>query len=195
MLRLAFVGMMAGLLAGSAWAAEGGAAVAPGSSVQPGPGGVQAAWSYAKNDRIMKCLTLTDEQVAKIDALFKDLQTGRQELYKGVDKKMGKEAYAAIQEKMQALQTAFDAKVLDVLTAEQKVKYEAALKIMAESQKAIQELLVKFNAGDKTADDRKALSEAMKKINSDRDEALVKLLGEAYKSVREGVTSGMNVKP
>jgi Spy/CpxP family protein refolding chaperone len=200
-MRLVCAVAMAGLLAGSAWAADnGGAPRKDPNAAGPGQGNAAGNWSYAKNDRILKCLALTDEQIAKIDVLFSDMQTAQRDLWKGAQGQTGiangqapnsrasisKEDMAAIQEKSKALQTAFKTKLMDVLTADQKAKYEAADKIISDSQKAMQDLFAKFNAGAKTAEDRKAMQDEMAKITKDRQDALSKLLGDAYKSEEQG---------
>lgn len=199
MLKFVFSVVMAGLLAGVALAGDDAKKPDPAAD-RIAPGGInQGAYSYAKHDRIMTCLKLTDEQITKIDALYKDMITAQQEVYKGLRNGNGaqgsgaagspdanKEAQKAMQEKIEAIRKAFETKVADVLTAEQKAKYEGALKIMADSQKAMQELSSKTNFVKMTADERKAYSEAAQKIGKEREEALSKLLGEAFKTERYG---------
>lgn len=190
MRKLLCAAVAAGLLAGSAWAADANRAANPGDG--PLAGGVQGNWSYAKNDRILKYLGLTQEQADKIDALFKDKQAAVQELYKGLHQNaagangssrqsLDPSAMKDLQDKAKALEEAFKTKVLDLLTADQKAKFEAAEKAYADLQKAMGEA---YNQTKTLApqERQKAVREAHQKALADLQEALTKVFGDAYKA-------------
>jgi Spy/CpxP family protein refolding chaperone len=160
MLRFVFAALIAGVLAGSALAAD------PNNG---GQGGGAQAYSYAKNHQFLKYLGLTPEQSDKIDALFKDKGAAQQALYKdrpqSKDKDELQKYYKGVQEKVQALEAEFKVKVADVLTADQKAKYLAAEKAMDDFQKALRDANIK--------------------ATNEREDALVKILGDAYKEQAE----------
>ncbi|HOX08014.1 MAG TPA: hypothetical protein PK280_16570 [Planctomycetota bacterium] len=162
MLRFVCAAVIAGVLAaGSAMAADA-------NNGRQGDG-QRGTFSYAKNHHILKFLGLTQEQNDKIDALFKDKQTAQQALYKdrpqGKDQEEMKKFYMGIQEKVKAMEAEFNTKVADVLTADQKAKFLAADKAFADFQKAV--------------------NEAQIKATNEREDALLKILGDSYKEQAE----------
>ena len=196
MRKLLCAAVVAGLLAGTALAADpnnggqvGGGLVAPG-----GGQGNQGTWSYAKNDRILKYLGLTQEQCDKIDALAKDKQAAVQELYKGArqnaagpngapaDPAAMKKTYAEIAEKAKALEEAFRTKVLDLLTADQKTKFEAAEKAWAEYQKTLATTYGTLGKDLSPQERQKAVREAQEKALAALKDELAKIFGAAFKA-------------
>jgi Spy/CpxP family protein refolding chaperone len=160
MLRFVCAMLMAGVLAGTALAAD------PNNGRQ---GDGANSNSYAKNSQILKFLGLTQEQSDKIDALWKDKNTAQQALWKdrpqSKDKDEMQKFYTGVQEKVKALEVEFRAKLIDVLTADQKAKFLAAEKAMEDYQKALREANIK------------AVNE--------REDALLKILGDGYKEQAE----------
>ena len=202
MRKLLCAAVAAGLLAGSAWAGDANRAANPGDG--PLAGGVQGTWSYAKNDRILKYLGLTQEQADKIDALFKDKQAAVQELYKGLPRQNAAGANGSsradpsamkdLQDKAKALEEAFKTKVLDLLTADQKAKFEAAEKAYADLQKAMSEI---YNQTKTLApqERQKAVREAHQKALAELQEALTKVFGDAYKADLQKNPQGSSTAP
>jgi hypothetical protein len=189
------VAVVAGVLAGTALAADpnngGGQGFAP--AKVGGADNPQGNWSYAKNDRILKYLGLTQEQCDKIDALWKDKNAAVQELYKGmkqnaggangapVDKEAMKKAYAEIAEKVKALEDAFKTKMMDVLTADQKAKYEAADKAFAAYQKTLQDAYAASK--DLAPQERqKSIRDTQEKALTTLKAELAKIFGDAFKA-------------
>ncbi len=152
--------VLAGMLATTALAADGA------NNGGQGPDGTRVAWTYATGHHILKNLGLTAEQTEKINALFKDKGAAQQAMYKnrpkGQDKEELKKFYAEVQQKARALEEEFNVKVMDLLTADQKAKYQAAEKAQEE-----------YN---------KAMLEANVKATCDREDALLKIYGDSYKA-------------
>jgi len=197
MLRFVCATVVAGVLAGTALAADpnnGNAPVPGGGLVAPGGGGVQGnpgAWSYAKNDRILKYLGLTQEQCDKIDALWKDKNAAVQELYKGLRQNapapgtrqsIDPAAMKDLQEKAKALEDAFKVKLLDVLTADQKAKYEPADKAWAEYQKTLASTYGTLDKSLTPQERQKAVRDAQEKALATLKVELAKVFGDAFKA-------------
>jgi len=192
MLKFVCAAVAAGVLAGTALAADpnNGGQAGPGL-VAPGAGGVQGAWSYAKNDRILKYLVLTQEQCDKIDVLWKDKNAAVQELYKGMRQNapapgtrqsIDPAAMKDIQEKVKALEDAFKVKLLDVLTADQKAKYEPADKAWTEYQKTLTTAYSSLDKSLTPQERQKAVREAQEKALATLKVELAKIFGAAFKA-------------
>jgi Spy/CpxP family protein refolding chaperone len=213
MLKFVCAAVAAGVLAGTALAADpnnGGGQAGPGL-VAPGAGGVPGnpgAWSYAKNDRILKYLGLTQEQCDKIDALWKDKNAAVQELYKGLRQNaagangsrqsLDPAAMKDLQEKVKALEDAFKVKLLDVLTADQKAKYEPADKAWTEYQKTLTTAYSSLDKSLSPQDRQKAVRDAQEKALATLKDELAKIFGAAFKAdefkLYGGGSSGANTR-
>lgn len=125
-------------------------------------GGGYGAYSYAKFDQVLGRLSLTDEQIEKINAIFaeynqklndfrKENMTQTQTPEGGVIQRMDKDAWNKIREKQVELYAERDEKIREVLTKDQQEKYDLAKALLAEfaeKQKALQaDLQVAIKAG------------------------------------------------
>jgi len=134
-------------------------------------------YSYAESHQVLQFLELTDEQKAKIDALWTDFQAASRELYqknrpgRGASNEERQAFYKAVGVQRKALQEDFDLKVLDILTDEQKKKYEAVQEANAAFQKAQREFLIKFT--------------------NEREDKILGILGDVYKERAEQIKKGM----
>ncbi len=149
----------------------------------PGQGGQDPAggkWSRARYDQLLGRLGLTDEQIAKIDAIYteydgkvaefrKTLQVAQPNDNGGLTSAMPKEAWAKFRDKQKELYAERDVKVMEVLTAEQKKKFEAGTAIVTEFGAKLQEVNAEYpKIQQQHKGDREKLQQAFKELSARR---------------------------
>lgn len=133
----------------------------------------QGTVQFVQNHPVLRFLNLTQEQSDKINALYQERMAAVRDLYKNrpKDRAAMQQFYQQVQAKNQALEAEFQKKLMDVLTEEQKAKY-------AEVQKVQEEF-------------SRAQHEAMIKLVIEREDKLVKILGDGYREQAEKIKQGM----
>ncbi len=124
--------------------------------------------SRAKYDQVLGRLSLTDEQIKKIDAIFVACDTKVRDLYKklhsGDADKRG--VHKKYREQQAALNAERDKNIYEVLTAEQQKKYDLAKKIIAEFDAKLTKLRKEYTDIRRLKGDRAKMKEALKKLNA-----------------------------
>ena len=154
-------------------------ALAGDANPQEGPNSSRAGqtqWSRAKYDQLLGRLGLTDEQIAKIDAIYTEYDAKLAEFRKTLEVRndnglasVPKDGWAKFRDRQKELFAERDAKVLEVLTADQKKKFEAGTAIVAEFGTKLQAVNAEYpkimqdNKGD-----REKLQQAFKDLSARR---------------------------
>jgi hypothetical protein len=158
------------------------------------PDGAHRTVSRAKYDQVLGRLGLTAEQIKKIDSIYAEYQKKTSGLYKAMrdqNKTMPpadrQAAYKQVREKVAELNAERGEKILEVLTADQKTKYEAAAKIIAEFTEKGKELskeyatIRKIKDRAKKMEAYKALGKKRRDIYVARDKQLDEKIGKLPK--------------
>jgi Spy/CpxP family protein refolding chaperone len=168
MVRWTCVAALVGLASGAVWAQgeREGHILRRSAGASQGDASMQN-YSYAKNHPVLRFLSLTDEQVQKINALHKEHMQAQSGMWKDrpQDKDAMKEYYTKMRERQRAANEQMTAKISDVLTDEQRAKFKAA----EEAREACQ----------------KSVREAQIKATQEREDKLLKILGDGYKEEAE----------
>ena len=165
-------------------------------------------YSHAKYDEVLGRLKLTDEQVKKIDAIYREYSKKLTQIRNGYmeDKKLGngrvvktfkREAYQEYAAKQKALFAERDTRIFEVLTEDQQKLFEQAKAIIAEFDVQNKTLIDEMktarqhmgNDRAKIQDFYKQIGEKRRKIYADRCKQLDEKVGKRPKFQEDGLVN------